>query len=69
MPGCYLDIAGQHRSEHHIETTGSLPRQPPVTTRRTLLHRNLEHQGDLALRLGHLGSPDRNPVLLAATFT
>lgn len=69
LTGRYLDVAFQHRREHLIETAHGLPRQPTVTTRGTLLHGHFENQRDLACRLGHLGSPDRNPVLLAATLT
>lgn len=65
----HLDVAFQHRREHLIETARCLPRQPTVPTRGTLLHGHFEDQRDLALRLGHLGSPDRNPVLLSAAFT
>jgi len=69
MSGCNLDVSGQHCREHLIETTRSLPRHPPFTTRRTLLHRHLEDERHLAVPFRHLGPTNRDPIFLTTTYT
>lgn len=61
-------VARQHGVEHPIEPASDIPVEPPLAARGTLVHRDLEHDGDPAVTFAEFGPLDRVPVALIAAF-
>lgn len=61
-------VARQHGVEHPIEPASDIPVEPPLAARRTLVHRDLEHDGDPAATFAELAGLTRLPVALIAAF-
>src|ERR671910_758936 len=68
VPGGHFDVAGEHGVEQLVEASSDVPVQPALPAGGALLNGHVEHERDLAVALGQLGSSDRPAVSLVASF-